>query len=103
MSSYVLDASALLRYVDRELGFDRMATISKLRALPVTIVAADADQAEQSGIFQHNFKVPYADAFAGSLAIGEEAALVTADFDFTGVARAIQIEFLPRKKGKTNQ
>jgi|SRR6266404_4612063 predicted nucleic acid-binding protein len=133
--TYVLDASALLRYLDREPGFDRVSgllkraargevnllvsavnwgevasvlhkvhslsvarvTMSKLRALPLTIVAANADQAEQAGVFTQDFKTPYADAFAGSLALREKATLVTADYDFKSAAHTIKIEFLPNK------
>ena len=136
MNEYVLDASALLRYLDREPGFDRVAallkqaarggirllvsavnwgevvsvlcrahglsaaraTASKLRALPLTIVAADAERAEEAGIFKQDFKVPSADAFAGSLAFREKATLVTADFDFKTATRSVKIEFLPEKK-----
>ena len=136
MTEYVLDASALLRFLDREPGFDRIAallkqatrggirllvsavnwgevvsvlcrahglsaakaTVSKLRALPLEIVAADAERAEEAGIFKQDFKVPYADAFAGSLAMREKATLVTADFDFKSVTRSVNVEFLPDKK-----
>jgi PIN domain nuclease of toxin-antitoxin system len=136
MTEYVLDASALLRFLDREPGFDRIAgllkqamrggirllvsavnwgevvsvlcrahglsaakaTASKLRALPLEIVAADAERAEEAGIFKEDFKVPYADAFAGSLAMREKATLVTADFDFKSATRSVAIEFLPDKK-----
>jgi ribonuclease VapC len=136
MSEYVLDASALLRYLDREPGFERIAamlkqaatggagllvsavnwgevvsvlyrahglsaaraTALKLHALPLTIVAADADRAEEAGIFKQDFKVPYADAFAGALALREKAVLVTADFDFKPATRTIKVEFLPDKK-----
>jgi len=138
MTEYVLDASALLRYLDREPGFDRIAallkqatrggirllvsavnwgevvsvlcrvhglsaaraTASKLRVLPLSIVAADADRAEEAGIFKQDFKLPYADAFAGSLALREKATLITADFEFNAAARTIKIEFLPDKKSK---
>ena len=71
--------------------------MSKLRALPLTIVAANADQAEQAGVFKQDFKTPYADAFAGSLALREKATLVTADYDFKSAAHTIKIEFLPNK------
>ena len=136
MTEYVLDASALLRFLDREPGFNRIAallkqatkggirllvsavnwgevvsvlcrahglsaakaTASKLRALPLEIVAADAERAEEAGIFKQDFKVPYADAFAGSLALHEKATLVTADFDFKSATRSVAIEFLPDKK-----
>jgi predicted nucleic acid-binding protein len=71
---------------------------SNLAALPVTIVTADKDHAEAAAIFKCDFKVPFADAFAGSLALRESATLVTADFDFKSVpSGTIAIEFLPTK------
>jgi len=135
MRAYVLDASALLRYLDRESGFERVATllkqaaredvrlmvsavnwgevasvlykahnasvaremISKLRSLPLTITSVNADQAEEAGSFKQDFKTPYADAFAGSLAFREKATLVTADFDFKLASQSMRIEFLPNK------
>ena len=136
MTTYVADASALLRYLDREPGFTRMAdllketarentellvsavnwgeiisviyrahgisvarsTSSRLRALPLNILPVDTEHAEAAGIFKQDFKVPYADAFAGALALLRGATLITADFDFKPAAHAIQIEFLPGKK-----
>jgi predicted nucleic acid-binding protein len=136
MTTYVADASALLRYLDREPGFNRMAdllkdtargntellvsavnwgeiisvvyrahgmaearsTSSRLRALPLNILPVDTEHAEAAGIFKQDFKVPYADAFAGALALLRGATLITADFDFKSAARAISIEFLPSKK-----
>ena len=135
MSLYVADASALLRYLDREPGFDRVARLLKeaargksellvsavnwgevfsviykahglsvarsasarMLALPLTVVSVDADQAERAGILKQDFKLPYADAFAGALTMARGATLVTADFDFKPAAYAIQIEFLPTK------
>jgi predicted nucleic acid-binding protein len=136
MSIYVADASALLRYLDREAGFDRVAQLLKesargksellvsavnwgeiisviykahglsvakstsasMRALPMTIVSVDADQAETAGILKQDFKLPYADAIAGALALAKKGAtLVTADFDFKPAAHAFKIEFLPTK------
>jgi predicted nucleic acid-binding protein len=72
-------------------------TISKLRALPLAITLVDARQAEEAGSFKQDFKMPYADAFAGSLAFREKATLVTADFDFKPAAQSVKIEFLPSK------
>jgi predicted nucleic acid-binding protein len=135
MSLYVVDASALLRYLDREPGFDRVAqllkeaargksellvsavnwgevisviykahglsvarsTSARMLALPMTIISVDADHAERAGILKPDFKLPYADAFAGALAQARGATLVTADFDFKSAAHAIQIEYLPAK------
>jgi len=137
---YVLDASAILRFTDKEAGFDRVRNLfieaargdvelllsavnwaeivgalykrasglsdrmnigslaANLAALPVTIVAADKDLAEGAAIFKYDFKVPFVDAFAGSLALHENATLVTADYDFKNVPPGtIKIEFLPAK------
>jgi predicted nucleic acid-binding protein len=69
-----------------------------LAALPITIVAADKGHAEDAAVFKCDYKVPYADAYAGSLALRENATLVTADFDFKNVpAGSMKIEFLPAK------
>jgi predicted nucleic acid-binding protein len=140
MTTYVLDASAILRFTDKEAGFDQVRDLfvratqgevdlllsavnwgeivfalhkrgaaasfgkdigslaANLAALPLTIVAADKDLSEGAGIFEYNFKVPFVDAFAGSLALRENATLVTADYDFKTIPRdTIKIEFLPTK------
>jgi predicted nucleic acid-binding protein len=137
---YVLDASAILRFTDKEAGFDRVRDLfiqaaqgdvelllsavnwgeivaalykragglsdrmnianlaANLAALPVKVVAADKDLAEGAAIFKYDFKVPFVDAFAGSLAVHENATLVTADYDFKSVpSGTIKIEFLPAK------
>ena len=140
MTTYVLDASAILRFTDKEAGFDRVRDLlikaakgdvdlllsavnwgeivgalykrvgglsvktnisslaANLAALPITVVAADKDLAEGAAIFKYDFKVPFVDAFAGSLALHENATLVTADYDFKSVpSGTIKIEFLPAK------
>jgi predicted nucleic acid-binding protein len=72
--------------------------VANLAALPLTIVAADKELAEAAAIFKHNFKLPFVDAFAGSLAFHQNATLVTADYDFKNVpSGTIKIEFLPTK------
>jgi predicted nucleic acid-binding protein len=61
-------------------------------------VAADKERAKDAAAFKCDYKIPYADAYAGSLALGENATLVTADFDFKNVpAGSLKIEFLPAK------
>lgn len=80
--------------------------LADLTALPMTIVPVDAATAADAGKFKWSFDVPYADAFAGSLAVNcwaagansEQATLVTADYDFKKVPKGtIRIEFLPTK------
>src|SRR5271157_3865285 len=142
MITYILDASAILRFTDKEAGFDRVRDLfilaaqgnvelllsavnwgeivgalckrasglpasaltnisslaANLAALPLTIVPADKDLAEGAAIFKYDFKVPFVDAFAGSLALHENATLVTADYDFKSLpSGTIKIEFLPAK------
>jgi PIN domain nuclease of toxin-antitoxin system len=137
MTTYVLDASAILRFSDKEAGFDRVRDLfiqaaqgnvdlllsavnwgeivgalykragtlsnigglaANLAALPLTIVAADKYLAEGAATFKYDFKVPFVDAFAGSLALHENATLVTADYDFKNVpSGTIKVEFLPAK------
>jgi len=142
MTTYVLDASAILRFTDKEAGFDRVrdlfievaqgkvelllsavswgeivgalyeragglsasaltnigSLVGNLAALPMTVVAVDKALAEGAAIFKHDFKVPFVDALAGSLALHENATLITADYDFKNVpSGTIKIEFLPSK------
>ena len=138
MTTYVLDANAILRFSDKEAGFDRVRDLfieatqgkaelllsavnwgeivgalykragglsaltnnlaANLAALPLTVVPADKDLAASAAIFKYDFKVPFVDGFAGSLALHENATLVTADYDFKSVpSGTIKIEFLPAK------
>lgn len=139
---YVLDASAVLRFMDREPGFDRIrlllhdavqgknqillsavnwgeivavllkksgasaeAILSNLAALPITIVPVDTMAASQAGRFKWKYNIPYADAFAGALALActdtqkaDHITLITADYDFKSLPKGtIRIEFLPQK------
>jgi PIN domain nuclease of toxin-antitoxin system len=79
--------------------------VQKIRALPITIVPLDASAAEGAGIFQQDFHVPYAHAFAGSLTLKmsaghkkDWATLVTADHDFKNVPTGtLQIELVLTK------
>jgi predicted nucleic acid-binding protein len=139
MNKYVLDSSALLRYIDDEAGSDTVLRVFKeardgqcrllmsavnwgevifvtakahgvdaarelaahLRCMPFQVVPVEPSDAEGAALFRHNFKVPYADAFAGHLALREDAALITADFDFKSLPNIpIKLEFLPKKKAK---
>lgn len=140
MITCVLDASAVLRYTDKEPGYEKVRELFKqaakgetelllsavnwgeivgalykragmmrartiagnLAALPLTIVPVDSGDAEAAAIFKCDFKVPYADAFAGALTLAhstaQQATLVTGDFDFKAIpAGTIKIEFLPPK------
>ncbi|HEY6445711.1 MAG TPA: PIN domain-containing protein [Acidobacteriaceae bacterium] len=143
MKTFVLDASAVLRFTDKEPGFDRVlkllqaaargevrllisavnwgeivhavakrcgpqaqTILDNLASLPMTIVPVDAAAASRAAYFKFLYRLPYADAFAGALALApsaaeettETAALVTADNDFRGIpAGKLDIELLPGK------
>jgi len=141
MTSYILDASALLRFTDKEAGFERVQKLlvqaargectlllsavnwgeivaalfkranslpsrmvranalkASLLALPLTVTPVTRELAEDAAALKCDHKIPLADAFAGSLAMREDATLVTADYDFKNVpAGLIKIDFLPSK------
>ena len=71
--------------------------VDSLASLPLKIVSVTASHAEEAAWFKEQFKVPYADAFAGALARRENVTLVTADYDFKSAGAAIKVEFLPAK------
>ena len=88
----------------KRVGMMRARTIAgSLAVLPIAIVPVDTAQAEAAAIFKCDFKVPYADAFAGALTLAHSApkrraTLVTADFDFKAVpAGTIKVELFPPK------
>jgi predicted nucleic acid-binding protein len=134
MVTYVLDSSALLRYLDDEAGAARVSEIidahlqgsceaiiaaphwgevagvtckkrgqkvmelalSRLSALGLRVVAADAERSVRAALIKLERDLPYVDAFGVELAAeGPDRVLVTADFDFKPASRAVKIEFLP--------
>jgi PIN domain nuclease of toxin-antitoxin system len=136
MTTYILDASALLRYIDDEAGADRVEEIfaacvarradvhisavqwgevagnlrkrlgashearimSSLLPTECEIVPVSGERAVRAAGLKVDRKVAYADAFAIELAMDSSAhLLVTADYDFKGVADLANIEFLPPK------
>lgn len=136
MRSVVLDASALLRFLDDEAGAETVEQlfhqaaignleifisavnwgeviyavahrhgsdaakqiVGTLSTLQLIVVPSGADEATEAAFCKAKFKIPYADAFAASLAMRKATALVTADFDFKAIpASALKIEFLPAK------
>ena len=85
---------------------DAESIIAKLAALPIAILPVDGEDAAEAGRFKSRFRVAYADAFAGALALklsrsaqrANEVVLLTADYDFKNVPKGtIRIEFLPQK------
>ncbi len=139
MKNCVLDASAILRFVEDGPGAARVEELilqaqsgtprvllsavnwgevhyviarrqseekaasfsAQFRNLPIEIMAVDHRAAERAGMFRRKFSLPYADAFAASLAAKEGATLVTADYDFKNVESVIRVEFLPAKRERS--
>lgn len=136
MTVFVLDSSAVLRYIDNEAGGDRVKAIFKacvkqqarmcipalqwgeiagelrkrlgasggtrvlesLVPLELDVVPASAERAVHAAALRVDHRVPYAVAFALDLSMDSpEHLLVTADYDFKGVADLARIEFLPAK------
>jgi len=139
LNTYVLDAGAILRYLENEPGAARVenllnlartgnceisisavnwgeilyvllrkfnpadaATLAKrLRILPMTICPVGEAEASLAAAFKSQHGIPYADSFAGGLALATGATLVTADYDLKACATVIKIEFLPSRSGKS--
>ncbi len=138
--TYVLDASAVLRFLSNEPGaleVERllkaaaagsmellMSTVnwsevlfvvlkahgeaamrsveSRLLSLPIRMIAEDPATAREAAEFRFAHKIPFADSFAGSLALRNKATLITADYDFHSISGPLKVHFLPTKaKGRT--
>jgi predicted nucleic acid-binding protein len=69
---------------------------SRLRELPVVVIAADRERASRAGALKEKHGLGYADAFAAELAIERGAWLVTADPEFAKVGKGLSVYSLPR-------
>ena len=92
--------------ISKRSGAQGDAILDNLAALPISVADVTASDAAEAGRFQFCYGVPYADAFAGALALKYQTeaegviapTLVTADNDFRKIPLGtIQIEFLPEK------
>ncbi|HWR14465.1 MAG TPA: type II toxin-antitoxin system VapC family toxin [Terriglobales bacterium] len=138
--TFVLDASAVLRFLDNEPGALEVERLIKdaaigahdllmsaanwgevfyivlkahgvvsaenienrFQSLPINVLSVDPIVAREAAEFRFRFKVPFADSFAGALALRNNATLITADNDFRVVGNALKVSFLPNKsKGRT--
>lgn len=76
----------------------RTSTADQLKAdLHLEVTTLDQAECERAGHLKYDWKIPYADCFAASLAATLKATLVTADYDFKPFSTHLQIEFLPQK------
>ena len=128
----VLDASALLAYLEREGGHGKISSaltdaIEKespllisavnwgevcyivernfgakkideikhlLGSFPIDIAPVDGPLAEQAARLKCRYKLGYADALAGALALELKAVLYTSDREFQAISRVVKIEWV---------
>ena len=69
---------------------------TKLRQLPITVIAADLERATRAAALKQKHNLGYADAFAAELAIDRGASLVTADQEFAKVGKVLSLYAIPR-------
>lgn len=69
---------------------------TKLRQLPITVIAADLERATRAAALKQKHDLGYADAFAAELAIDRGASLVTADQEFAKVGKVLSLYAIPR-------
>lgn len=69
---------------------------ASLQEMPIVIVAADRDRATRAAALKQKHNLGYADAFAAELALEQNAALVTADPEFSRLGKNLALYSLPR-------
>jgi predicted nucleic acid-binding protein len=87
---------AEVRYqVERKVGLDAwLRAREKLLGLPIEVVAADQELAEQAGQIKTHRKMSLADCFAAALARTRKADLYTGDPEFRAVEKQVRIVWL---------
>lgn len=70
--------------------------VDDVKLLPIQVVAVDLEQVLKSAEIKILYKIPYADAFAASLALQHNASLITSDRDFERLGRQVPILWLSR-------
>ena len=73
-------------------------TLTEMRSLPLTVVAASDDMILDAADLKMEYAISYADAFAAALATRTGATLVSGDPDFIQLANRIKLERLHRAK-----
>lgn len=90
-------------YVEWRFGGESKANAaeSRLRTLPILVIAADYPRATRAAALKQKHNLGYADAFAAELAIERGAWLVTADPEFANLGKALSVYSLPRYEKST--
>jgi len=65
--------------------------IEEIARLPIQVVDADMELTHLAASLKARHKLPYADAFAASLALHSKASLVTSDPDFKRLSRELDL------------
>ena len=71
-------------------------TISNFRSFPLRIFDVDLALALKAGELKARQKLPYVDSIVASLALDQQATIVTSDRDFEKLGRRISVLWLPR-------
>ena len=67
---------------------------SRLPSLPVRLVLPDAAEVIQAAKLNARYRISYADAFAASLAMRENAALVTGDPELRALGEVVTVDWI---------
>ncbi len=68
-----------------------LAVLAEIAQLPIEIVDADLQLTKLAAEFRAQYRLPYADCFAASLALQHKAALATSDKDFAQIQKKLLI------------
>ena len=71
-------------------------TMNSLQRLPIELISVDLAQVTQAAEIKARHNIPYVDCIAASLAIIQQAILVTSDHDFEKLGRHAKILWLDR-------
>jgi predicted nucleic acid-binding protein len=105
MKTYVLDASAVIRYLSHGIGEEKVHALIQRAArseahLLISVVnwgealyslAKMAGLGKATATVRFHYRLGYADCYAASLAIRMEATLVTTDPDFAKLGKKLKI------------
>lgn len=76
----------------RRRGLDETAAVfSRLLRAGIILVEATRYDAERAAALKARFAIPYADSFAGQLAVERRARLVTSDGDFERIKEQVKL------------
>ena len=87
---------AEVRYiVERRFGANQWSEVrTKLLGLPLKVIDADQDLAEEAGAIKAKHKMSLADCFAAALAKHKKGKLYTGDQEFKAMEKELQIVWL---------